>query len=105
MNLKNVVKRLLAEKENRRYEKLLRSRQGSYQDWITALERKQEADGEPCEVRQVGKAQSCKEQVGKAQDGKAQGGIAPGDEQVDAAVVEHLEHALGRGHRDGVVQG
>ncbi len=72
LNLKNVVKRLLAEKENRRYEKLLRSRQGSYQDWITALERKQEADGEPCEVRQVGKAQSCKEQVGKAQDGKAQ---------------------------------
>ena len=76
LSLKNVVKRLLAEKENRRYEKLLRNRKGSYQDWITALERKQGEHGESCEARQSGKAQSSKEQSGKAQSSKEQGGKA-----------------------------
>ena len=76
MSLKNVVKRLLAEKENRRYEKLLRNRKGSYQDWITALERKQGEHGESCEARQSGKAQSSKEQGGKAQSSKEQRGKA-----------------------------
>ena len=68
MNIKKMVKRLLENRENRRYEKLLRDKV-SYQDWVTALEREQEGRAEIYEGKQDGHAESCEYVVIRVGDG------------------------------------
>lgn len=45
MGLRSYVKRLLIQKQNKRYEKLLAQKQVTYEQWITGRERQRSADG------------------------------------------------------------
>ena len=49
MKIKELANRILTEREDRRYEALLRSRKGTYGDWLAAREVRREDSAEMTE--------------------------------------------------------
>ena len=63
MGIKRIVKRVLADKNNIRYENVLETRRMSYGDWIADYERKNPVGGESESKREQGKRPAAQEEL------------------------------------------